>query len=155
MLGVESSRTPASRQQLKKQRMASESWLSPHYNDGGWHATPGVPESFDPRELIPMHDRMLVEVLPEKNKYENIVLPDNVELPVPSRYAIVLRTGTGMRTLPSGERRRCCCVKAGDVVIIGLHNDWQSQRGPFEIVQEEDVRVIFRGDVDHLPKRKS
>lgn len=144
MLGVESARIPLTREQLKRQRgTSSDSYVSPHFADGGWHATPGVAESFDPRELIPMHDRLVVEILPAKIKYENIVLPENMQVDEPSFYARVLRTGQGVRVLPSGERRSCCCVKAGDVVVIGPHNDWASQDGRFQIIQEEDVRVII------------
>ena len=141
MLGVESDRTPLTREQIKKKRPI-DSYVSPHFNDGGWHATPGVPEWFDPRELQPMHDRVLVELLPQKIKYENVIVPEGVELNEPSLYARVIRVGKGTRTLPSGEKRRCCCVKPGDVVIIGLHNDWQSSAGDVWIVQEQDIRVF-------------
>jgi co-chaperonin GroES (HSP10) len=152
MVGVKSDRVPLTREQIKAKRPI-DSYVSPHFQDGGWHATPGVEEWFDPRELRPMHDRILVEILPQKTKYENVILPENVQLNEPSRYARVIRIGKGERVLPNEEHRSCCCVRPDDVVIIGLHHDWQSQDGRYVIAQEEDVRVILRGDVDSLPKK--
>lgn len=124
--------------------MRSESWSSPNYGDGAWHATPGC-EAIDVERIEPLKDRILVEFLPEKIPYEKIVTPEIAvnRFGEPSVHAVILRTGKGVRVLATGEERSCCCVRAGDTVVLGTHFDWVSQDGRYAICQEMDVRAIL------------
>lgn len=151
LLGVQSDRIPLSREQIRQSSNKPDTYVSPHHADGGWHATPGTEERTV--EWQPLHDRILVEILPEKLPYELIILPENASRPATWRRGIVLKIGFGKRTLPTGEERMIRSTKPGDEVVIGPHDDWSSQDGRYVICQEEDICVYLTRSANGDSKR--
>jgi co-chaperonin GroES (HSP10) len=137
-------------QDIKRRHQASDTWVSPHYGDGGWHETPGRP-GFDPLDLIPLRDRILVRIFTEKLKYERIIRPETAAVEqIHSRRGVILKVGPGRWF--DGDFLETE-VAPGMEVIIGPHHDYQSvdagwvaKDGTYIcLCQEADIRVIVGG----------
>ena len=134
--------------QVKRQHKPSDSWVSPHYGDGGWHETPGVPR-FNPLDLIPLRDHILVRIFPEKVKYATIIRPENSAPIYPdTRRGVILAAGPGRWVDGDFYATE---VKPGMEVSIGPHHDYQSTDAGYGdnivLCQEADIRVIH-GKID-------
>jgi co-chaperonin GroES (HSP10) len=138
---------PLTREEIKFQNKVrreenSTAWVSPHHGDGGWHTTPGC-ERYT-TEWEPLFDRILVRLLPEKDKYARVVRPENAAAETTTRIGIVLKLGTGKRDPEDLQERIPFSVGVGDEVVIGKWSDWDSEAGDVVICQEADIRVIVR-----------
>ena len=144
---------PLSKSEIKQRsgRDRGEQYVSPHFGDGGWHATPGC-ETFT-TEWLPLGDRILVQLDPDaapvittgflmvKSKTGEIVKLQQGY--TESRIGTVLKCGPGRRIEGYGNKRKEMQVKPGDRVVIGKYTDWESQYAGIVVCMEGDVRVIL------------
>lgn len=133
-----------SREQIKRDGVAQNTYVSPHFGDGGWHTQVGGCW-FDPRQIRPLHDHVLIEL--EEISLSGIILkPETVEMERGTRIGTVLRVGPG-RFNEDEWRLMPMILKAGDRVAIGPYSDWESWDawipGPNVVLcREPDVRVV-------------
>lgn len=150
---------PLTKEQIKQQSIA-DSWVSPHFGDGGWHGSSFGSEKFD-ADWQPRHDRILVRRIPDVQSSVIILKPSYHE-----GRARIVKVGPGKWV--SGEwwyhdgqtynrfydfrdegyywipgYRKPLDVHPGMQVIIGPHSDWDSYAGEYLLCQEADVRVVL------------
>lgn len=142
---------PLNREQIKHAPVSAETWKPQRTQVGGlW---------FDPLEIRPLGDHILVvlDELPEAS--EIIAAPQIHEKDIGTRTGTVLRVGPGKWKEKPGltyeitrERFYPTTLKPGDRVVIGHYSDWESHFCDYEgrgrnvvICQEADVRVIIHG----------
>jgi co-chaperonin GroES (HSP10) len=138
--------SPLSKQEIRARGDKPAPWISPHHGDGGWHTTPGTQDPDIAERIIPLRDRITVNLFPEVEAVRPslIVRPDSAGATNPeTRRGVILRVGPGRwidgEFIPTE-------VKPGMEVSIGPHDDWNSLHAGFgdEVVicQEADIRVI-------------
>lgn len=155
---------PLTKEQIKQQSIA-DSWVSPHFGDGGWHGSSFGSEKFD-ADWQPRHDRILVRRIPDVQSSVIILKPSYHE-----GRAQIVKVGPGkwipgewwrFRSLagfPAPDDvdmdiqgyywdwipgyRKSLDVHPGMQVIIGPHSDWDSYAGEYLLCQEADVRVVL------------
>lgn len=150
---------PLTKEQIKQQSIA-DSWVSPHFGDGGWHGSSFGSEKFD-ADWQPRHDRILVRRIPDVQSSVIILKPSYHE-----GRAVIERVGPGKWV--AGEwwyhdgqtynrfydfrdegyywisgYRKPLDVHPGMQVIIGPHSDWDSYAGEYLLCQEADIRVVL------------
>jgi co-chaperonin GroES (HSP10) len=120
--------------------------VSPHFGDGGWHTQPGA-LWFDPRDIKPMGDHILIE-LDDEPLFDGVILrPDYAVIERGTRTGTVLRVGPGKFNEDQWRVIPMALVK-GDRVKIGPYSDWESwdcwAQGPnIVLCQEADVRLVM------------
>lgn len=156
---------PKTREQIKHDPVSAEVWRDNRTQAGGlW---------FDPRQIRPLSDHILVE-LEEATDPTTLVVPDVARnRDIGTRRGVVLEVGPGKWTedrsgwpepIPSHVllplRFKPTTLKPGDQVLIGHYSDWESWGSDFEgraknivLCQEADVRLaephdclVFAGD---------
>lgn len=148
---------PKTREQIKHDPVSKEVWKPQRTQVGGlW---------FDPRQLQPMGDHILVELDEEIEASTLLVTPDiarNRE--IGTRIGTVLTVGPGKwvekrKNNESWMLNRSVfkptTLKPGDRVAIGHYSDWESWFADYEgrarnivLCQEADVRVLIASDSD-------
>lgn len=139
---------PLSKQQiLNRQAEQGIPWVSPGHGDGGWHTTPGCLQ-FDPHDLEPLGDHILVELDAEPATKGVLAKPDiAVNRERTTRTGTVLKVGPGKRDPDNPRERLPMYLKPGQRVVVGHYSDWESWEADWEgrgrnvvIFQENDVR---------------
>jgi co-chaperonin GroES (HSP10) len=152
---------PKTREEIKHAPVSREVWRNNRTQVGGlW---------FDPRQIRPLGDHILVELDPERPTSKDfaahlfgcgIIKPDiarNQE--IGSRVGTVLAVGPGKLAekrkyseswMLNPLVRKPMTLKPGDRVIIGHYSDWESWHADYEgrdanivLCQEADVRVVL------------
>jgi len=139
---------PLNREQIKRAPVSQEIWRPQRTQVGGlW---------FDPREIRPLGDHVLIELeleLMQVNYVTRIILPPDIctNTERQTRAGIVLRVGPGNWN-EKKWRRDPMTLKPGDAVIIGPYSDWESWASDYEgrdnnivLCQEADVRLYCNG----------
>lgn len=139
---------PFTREQIKHAPVSSETWRTPR--------TQVV--NFDPRQIRPIGDHILVELDEEQALSATITIPDvarNRE--IGTRIGTVLAVGPGKWKEKPGlsyeitrEKFHPTTLKPGDRVVIGHYSDWESwnadsrESGPnIVLCQEADARFVI------------
>jgi co-chaperonin GroES (HSP10) len=142
---------PQSREQIKNSPVSQEVWRNNRTQVGGlW---------FDPRQIKPLGDHILVELDEERSVSSLLVTPQIAEKEIGSRTGTVLAVGPGKwhekrkyeeSWILNRLRFTSTTLKAGDRVIIGHYSDWESWFCDYEgrgrnivLCQEADVRVVM------------
>jgi len=137
------------REQIKHSPVSQEIWRPQRTQVGGLY--------FDPRQIRPVGDHILVE-LEEATDQTSLIVPDvGRNKDIGSRRGTVLAVGPGKWVekrdyqeswMLNPLRFKPTSLKVGDRVIIGHYSDWESWFCDFEeraknivICQEGDVRV--------------
>jgi hypothetical protein len=161
---------PLTKQEIKARNNPSETYVSPHHGDGGWHTTPGCQQFTT--EWTPRNDRILVRLFRERNN-SLILRPEIAALETSSRRGVILKAGpgkwidgawrktgvlwcpdeNGIQQSTGGEweyiagHRQPMMVRVGDEVIIGRWHDWSSLEAGWgeeiALCQEADCRVVL------------
>jgi co-chaperonin GroES (HSP10) len=145
---------PQTREQIRSTSLQRETYVSPHYDDGGWHGSSFGSEKFD-ADWQPMFDRILVRLLPDAQPVVTSALLKGTHKltgavvlvgarKTECRRGIVLAVGPGKRIPEFGNRRYPMDSKPGDEVIIGRWDDWQAFGEHIVLCQEADIRVVVQ-----------
>lgn len=143
---------PLNREQIKRAPVSSEVWRPQRTQAGGlW---------FDPRDIRPLGDHILVELDVDHPFSDSSVImkPDNAAQEIGTRIGTVIAVGPGKWKEKPGlswELTRQVftptTLKPGDWVIIGHYSDWESWSCDYEgrganivLCQEADVRLFSR-----------
>jgi len=146
---------PKTREEIKRESVSREVWRNNCTQVGGlW---------FDPRQIRPLGDHILVELDSEPGAPEGIIFAPDIarNQEIGSRVGTVLAVGPGKwRERRKNDEswmlnplvRKPLTLKPGDRVIIGHYSDWESWHSDYEgrdanivLCQEADVRVILHG----------
>jgi co-chaperonin GroES (HSP10) len=149
-------RERARRQMLGEKKASTETYVSPRYGDGRHATQPGC-LWFNPRDIRPMGDHILVAIDDEPEVQGAVAKPD-----IARNQERATRTGTVLKVGPGAwkdskthkdrdiMKRLPMTLKAGDRVIVGPYSDWESWDADFEgrganigVFQEADVRVLI------------
>lgn len=96
---------------------------------------------FNPLEIQPLHDRVLVRRIEYYTTSSLIVLPDIATKE--STRCVVVAVGPGKWHFPKkGPKfREPMQVAPGDVVLIGPYKDWEDLSEGFVLIQQADIRI--------------
>lgn len=144
---------PKTREEIKHGAVSQETWRNNRTQVGGlW---------FDPRQIKPLADHILVELDEDVPMSLVMFSPENVEREIGTRLGTVIAVGPGKLS----EKRnyteswklnplqfKPTTLKPGDRVAIGHYSDWESWSSDYEgrgrnivLCQENDCRVIING----------
>jgi co-chaperonin GroES (HSP10) len=139
------------REQIKHAPVSQEQWRPQRTQVGGlW---------FDPRQIKPLGEHILVELDEDVPMAVTILAPEIAEKEIGTRLGTVLAVGPGKLQekrkwtesyMLNPLVRKPMTVKVGDRVAIGHYSDWESWFSDFEgrgknvvLCQEADVRIVI------------
>jgi co-chaperonin GroES (HSP10) len=96
---------------------------------------------FNPLNIQPMHDRVLVRRIEYYTTRSLIVIPD-IAVKESTRCVVVV-VGPGKWRFPKDgpKFREPMQVEPGDVVLIGPYKDWEDLSEGFVLIQQADIRI--------------
>lgn len=155
---------PKTREQIKHDPVAKETWRDNRTQVGGLH--------FDPRKIRPLSDHIVVELDEEQEPSKILIRPEfcrNQE--IGTRIGTVLAVGPGKLRedrkfndswMLNPLKRDKMVLKPGDRVVIGHYSDWESWASDFEgrarnvvVCQQNDVRLLEVEDDSHRSPEES
>jgi chaperonin GroES len=91
------------------------------------------------RPLKPLHDRVLVRRMDEKDAKSALFMPEMAQMP--SKKGVIVAVGPGKRQ--NDGFRRSLDVKVGDVVYFGRFTDYDDSE--LVLIQEADIVGVVSG----------